>query len=692
MPSNDQARVKKLILRRQESSSNAAMPVRGSGRFVERYLADLNDEQREAVLHDDGPALVLAGAGTGKTRTLIYRLARLVDDGIPAGSILLLTFTRKAAAEMITRASALGDPRCAAVSGGTFHSFAWNVIQRHKGQLGYGADPVTILDTSDAEDVMHIVRSDANVKRRSTGRFPQKGVLYNIISASINRALPVADIVQRHYPQQLANLDVIVDVLEQYRSYKRRHNLLDYDDLLLVLLEALRTPTLASSLTSTYRHVMVDEYQDTNALQHAIVTSLAPHGNIMVVGDDAQSIYGFRGAEVRNIHAFPQSFADCRIIRLERNYRSTQPILDFCNDVVRPSTELFPKELVSDVVDGDLPMVVQCNDDAQQSAFVVQSILEFHDQGTPLAQMAVLFRSSFQSFDLELELSRHTIPFRKIGGLRFAEAAHVKDLLALLRISVNPRDTVAWNRILQLIEGVGSTTASAIITHISTTTDGWQGAPEVSRKAPRDAVQALVDVITEARRIEHAAERLRILAEWYRPVVQRRYEDATRRWRDVDAVVGMAASHGSASAFLADIALDPPNATVDDIQATPDDDDVLTLSTIHSAKGLEWKVVFVIGVNDGRLPSARSVESNSALEEERRLLYVACTRAKQYLLITYLATIQTWEQGAAIGDQSRFLLDVVDQHFDRFTLVEEKVPDSNTKPLPPASQSHVISS
>jgi len=684
--------VKKLVLRRQDPNESKPTPVRSGGRFAERYLADLNDQQRQAVLHNSGPALVLAGAGTGKTRTLIYRLARLVDDGVPAGAILLLTFTRKAAAEMISRASALGEPRCAAVAGGTFHSFAWNIIQRHKGQLGYGTESITILDTSDAEDVIQIVRTDANVKRHATGRFPQKGVLQRILSASINRAMPVADIVHRHHPQQIANVNIIIDVLERYRSYKRRHNLLDYDDLLLVLLEALRSPSLGPVLTSAYQHVMVDEYQDTNALQHAIVKALVPHGNIMVVGDDAQSIYAFRGADVQNIHAFPHTFSDCTIIRLERNYRSTQPILDFCNDVVRPSTELFPKELTSSIAEGDLPMLVQCVDEAQQSAFVAQLLLEHHEQGMPLAHMAVLFRSSFQSFDLEIELGRKGIPFRKIGGLRFAEAAHVKDLLALLRITVNTRDAVAWNRILLLIDGVGTAQAAALVSHITNTIDGWQGASDAVRKGPRDAVQALINAIVAARHIEAATDRLRALAEWYRPVLQRKYEDATRRWRDVDAVVGMAASHGNASAFLADIALDPPNATVDDIQASPDDDDVLTLSTIHSAKGLEWKTVVVLGVNDGRLPSARSVESSSALEEERRLLYVACTRAKQHLALTYLATIQTWEHGAAIGDCSRFILDVQEDHFDRYALVEEKVPDPNTKPLLAASAAHVIKS
>lgn len=685
--------MKKLVLRRQDASAtSAASSVQASRRFAERYLADLNDQQREAVLHDDGPALVLAGAGTGKTRTLIYRLARLVDSGVPPAAVLLLTFTRKAAAEMIHRASLLGDSRCAAVSGGTFHSFAWGIIQQHQGQFGYGSAPITILDANDAEDVLQVVRTEASAQRKATGRFPLKGVLLNILSASINRALPVEEIVHRHHPQQIVNLELILDVFDRYRAYKRKHNLLDYDDLLLVLLEGLRNTSTAPQITSRFRYVMVDEYQDTNALQHAIVTALVPHRNIMVVGDDAQSIYAFRGANVRNIHTFPDTFPECRIIRLERNYRSTQPILNFCNDVVRPSTELFPKELVSDVADGELPMVVQCTDEAQQSAFIVQTILEHHEQGTPLADMAVLVRSSFQSFDLEVELGRNNIPFRKIGGLRFAEAAHVKDLLALLRISVNPRDAVAWNRVLHLISGIGPASIATIVTHLTTSADGWQGASEHARKSSRDAVQALVDAVVASRRSTDAAERLRLLAEWYRPNLQSKYEDANRRWRDIEAVVGMASSHGSASAFLADIALDPPTATLDEIQASPDDDDVLTISTIHSAKGLEWKLVIIIGVNEGRLPSARSVESQSGLEEERRLLYVACTRAKRVLVLSYVATMQTWEFGAALGERSRFLLDVSDAHYEAYTLAEEQSDEENTKPLPPASPHRVINS
>src|SRR5438552_5703523 len=434
------------------------------------YEGELNPAQHAAATTLEGPVLVIAGAGSGKTRTLVYRVARLVESGVNPGQILLLTFTRRAAEEMLRRAGALGGASCERVAGGTFHSFANVVLRRTARHVGLEPN-FTILDRGDSEDVVNLLRSRAGLDRKDR-RFPRKRAILEILSMAVNRAKPLDDVVTESYLHLAEHLDALEPLGLEYARYKREKNLVDYDDLLVLLRDLLRDqPEVAAQLSRTYRFIMVDEYQDTNPLQAEIVRGLASaHPNVMAVGDDSQSIYSFRGATFRNIMDFPKAFPDTRIIKLEENYRSTQPILDLANAIIDQAAEKHTKVLRTRRADGPPPLLVQCNDEQAQSRFVCQRILELREEGVPLDEMVVLFRSSFHSFDLELELQRADVPFVKRGGFKFIETAHVKDVLAHLRIIANPRDAVSWHRVLLLLEHVGPRTADDIFTHLAEAT------------------------------------------------------------------------------------------------------------------------------------------------------------------------------------------------------------------------------
>lgn len=670
--------MKKLVLRK-------AVPATTGGRSYRLdYQGELNPQQYAAVMHTDGPALVLAGAGTGKTRTLTYRVARLIEDGVDPASILLLTFTRKAAAEMVRRASALLDGRCDKVAGGTFHAVAWQIIQRFR--TAGGTPAVSILDQSDAEDVLNLVRNRFDVARLKR-RFPQKAALYGMYSRSVNTTTPLATVIEDHYPTFAEQTDRIAEVLRAYNVYKADKGLLDYDDLLLRFLAATSDATTGPVLRRIFRHVMVDEYQDTNPLQHAIVLGLAGRsGNVMVVGDDAQSIYGFRGADVRNIHAVPDTFDPCRIYRLEQNYRSTQPILDVCNAVLRDAPAMFEKELTADRTGGDPPMLVGCMNERLQSQFIVQDLLERHEAGMDLASMAMLVRSGFLSFDLEIELTRANIPFRKVGGLKFAEAAHVKDLLALVRTVVNPRDSIAWYRLLLLLDGVGPRTAEQIVDLVAGEVDVVVADERLPARG-RQAVGDLLALVGKARQHQQVvATCLDVVVPWYRTVLELRYDDAARRWKDIETVVAIASRYPTAEAFLADVALEPPQRGLDEADADDGTTSFVTISTIHSAKGLEWDTVYLPWVNEGRIPSARSMGNPDQVEEERRLLYVACTRARNTLVLTYPMVMFQAEHADVVGRPSRFLQDIGEEHLPQYSLSEYDDNDGggNEAGLPPA--------
>ncbi len=635
------------------------------------YSDVLNESQLRAVMHNNGPALVLAGAGTGKTRTLTYRVARLVEDGLDPSRILLLTFTRKAAREMLNRAGMLLGSACNDVAGGTFHSFGYTLLRRFRSALyNEGTSPISVLDQSDVEDAMNVVRSQYNVSSHGK-RFPKASLLSTINSKAINTMTELDEVVQSDYPQFIDQTDTIRDVIRNYHAYKHRNALVDYDDLLLLTLAATRNSDICSLLRKQYQQIMVDEYQDTNALQHAIIMGLSGEsGNVMAVGDDAQSIYSFRGANIVNMHEFETSFSSCEVIRLEQNYRSTQQILDVCNTIVRDSATIRTKELRSNRTQGELPWMVACHNTRQQSQFIVQSILQLQEEGADLKDIAVLFRSSFLSFDLEIVLTQANIPFRKVGGMRFIEAAHIKDVLSYLRVTENPRDVLAWYRCLKLLDGVGPKTATSILEHFQECENPLHSPlPRISGKA-KAALEGLVNVLLSACSKQSAEERIRTITDWYRPTLERVYDDANKRWKEVEVLIGIASQYGTTQQFLADIILDPPSEAAVYEGSGRGDSDLLTLSTIHSAKGLEWSSVFVISVNDGYLPSVKSLDCSETAEEERRLLYVACTRARNFLTLSYTSIVQERENNVVLGQPSRFLENVTNELCTQYVLVE----------------------
>ncbi len=645
--------MKKIILSRA-----ALSPVSEEPRFLIRYEDELNPAQYEAAVHRDGPALVIAGAGTGKTRTLTYRVARLIETGIPAPSILLLTFTRKAAQEMLRRAAMLLDQRTEYVDGGTFHSFANKVLRKHAPEVGYDAG-FTILDQGDSEDVINMLRTKAGFATKNK-RFPRKDTLHRMFSMSVNTLTPLDQIVLREYPHFMEHVEEMEALARAYVSYKKAHAVMDYDDLLVGLVTLLEAhPSTRATLSRLWRYIMVDEYQDTNALQARIIQLLAgEHRNVMVVGDDSQSIYSFRGANFRNIMEFPALFPDCRVITLEQNFRSTQPILDLTNEVIRLAAEKYEKHLFTRRNEGELPARVIMRDENTQSRFVVHQVLELREEGVALSDMAVLFRAGFHSFDLEIELNKANIPFRKFGGLKLMETAHVKDVIAHLRVLSNPRDVVSWTRILLLLDGVGPKSAERITDEIAMGLD-----PFLSTSMERlgslvrgNAVRELLSMLAPLRKDSlGVADRVGAVTLWIEPILKERYDDHPRRMKDVDMLVVMAERYSTLDAYLSDLALEPPTESVTDIEDGGGENEFLTLSTVHSAKGLEWHSVFLLHLLEGRFPMSSATESLSSMEEERRLFYVACTRAKRRLFLCTPETMFDRMWGTVLSKASRFV-------------------------------------
>ncbi|GBD26773.1 ATP-dependent DNA helicase PcrA [bacterium HR30] len=644
------AQVKEFVLRTTRPVSPGAYRI--------DYERALNPAQLEAVTTLEGPLLVVAGAGTGKTRTLVYRVARLVEHGVSPQQILLLTFTRRAAEEMLQRAATLLDGRCREVEGGTFHSFANLVLRQFGSALGLPPH-FTILDQGDMEDVIQRVRTELRFDQ-SRVRFPSKQVLAEVISMSVNKEQPIPTVLQELYPHFFEHVEAMENLAAAYQRYKRQRHLVDYDDLLVLLRDLLQEHSaVRQSLAYRYRYVMVDEYQDTNRLQADIVWWLGQeHRNVMVVGDDAQSIYSFRGADYRNILEFPQRFPEARVVTIEQNYRSTQPILNLANAVLARAQEGYGKQLFSEQRQGEAPFLVALPDERVQSQFVCQQILDLREQGYRLQDIAVLMRSGFHSFDLELELTQHRIPFIKRGGYRLVEAAHVKDVLAHLRLVENPFDAVSWHRVLLLIDGIGPRTAATVEEWIRQQPQPALALQSFPRPEIRQRLAALATLLDRLFRLSGPEAQVDEVVRYYEPLLERHYpEDHPRRRRDLEHVVGLAAQHRSLSAFLTRMALDPPTDSVDGVMAFDRDDERLVLSTIHSAKGLEWRVVFLIWATDGRLPSG-FCSTPQELEEERRLLYVAVTRAKERLYITYPIQVFNRSSGMTFGKLSRFLEDI----------------------------------
>ncbi|MDT8448231.1 MAG: ATP-dependent helicase [bacterium] len=598
----------------------------------------LNSEQLAAVEHREGPLLVIAGAGSGKTRVIEYRVLNLIMNLVDPRSILLLTFTRRAAKEMLQRA-AKRDPRAAEVEGGTFHAFGVKLLREFAASIGVNEN-FTVLDQSDAEEALHRCATDLKLYEGEK-RFPQKSTLQKIVSMATNKRKPVAEITQAEYPNFAECAQDIEKLRDLYAQYKLEKSYFDYDDLLLYTRLLLNEEPIRVHLGEQYRYIMVDEFQDTNVLQGEIVKLLgSTHGNVMVVGDDAQSIYGFRGAYHQNILDFPQLFKGAKVIKLESNYRSSQQILDLGNSVLNGMEHKFSKHLRSaEGRQGQQPSLSFFKDPSEEAVWVVDRIQEFYHEGESLFEMAVLFRSSYLSFHLQTELAKRRIPFDVFGGKKFSDTAHVKDLLAYLKIVANPKDELAWNRVLMLMPGVGPKTARKLMV------DMLGRATLVEMKAVFDVLpektkykvggQRLVKALAEAAQRGQNIEEMYIqLLEAYLPLLEDQYDNWPQRKKDLEMLAQIAGRYESLEQLLTDFALEPPDREVSEVSGIYKEEGRVTLSTIHSSKGLEWGNVFMIGMIEGIFPSAYALKNEEGLEEERRLFYVAVTRAKDRLFLS----------------------------------------------------------
>jgi DNA helicase-2/ATP-dependent DNA helicase PcrA len=601
-------------------------------------LEGLNEPQRKAVTHGDSPLLVVAGAGSGKTRTLAGRVAWLVSQGVKPERILLLTFTRRASQEMLKRAAAAttgGAAVAAKVWGGTFHAIANRLLRIYHKPAGLAAD-FTIIDQGDAEDLLDLIRHEKGFSAKGS-RFPRKGTCLAIYSRKMNTAGSLELVLKKHYPWCERWKDDLTALFREYVGRKQRQAVLDYDDLLMYWYYLLDNKEMATVVGDRFDHILVDEYQDTNRIQAGILERMRlTKKNIMVVGDDAQSIYSFRSATVRNMLDFPAQFPDAAIIALEQNYRSMPPILAASNLVIAQSRERYSKELYSTRTGGEPPQLLTCKDEEHEAELVIARVLAHYEQGVALREQAVLFRAAHHSNELELELARRGIPFHKYGGLRFLEAAHVKDLICILRIVENPHDETAWFRILKLLKGVGPATASAAYAHVrehgfiaSTVTSapvGGAAGHEVVRLG-----QLFGDL--ESMSAENPSVQIDRVNRFYIPLLRDNYDNADARVNDVEQMALLAAKYPTRARFLEELVLDPPSSTSDLAGPGNKDEDYLVLSTIHSAKGCEWDTVCLIHAADGCLPSDLATGNDEEIEEERRLVYVAMTRAKNFLYI-----------------------------------------------------------
>jgi len=668
--------------------------------------AELNEEQAAAAAFPDGPLLVIAGAGTGKTRTLVYRVAHLIERGVRPERILLLTFTRRSAQEMLARAERLVGAAGRSVQGGTFHGTAHRLLRRFGPAAGLPGD-FTIMDQGDAEDLMQLSRAalgyaDARrgggATRRSAGdtqkkRFPNKETLHYVYSRHVNTERAVDDILRDEYPQFAEYGGDFRRIYEDYTARKGSRNLVDYDDLLLFWAAMLDAPGQPGEcIAGLYDHVLVDEYQDTNVLQARILRGMCrTHRNITVVGDDAQSIYSFRGANFRNILDFPEQFPGATVVTLEQNYRSTQPILDVTNELISRAAERFTKKLWTRREGGEAPWLVAARDEEEQTRFVVDRILELHEEGVPLREIAVLFRAGYMSAALEIELANRTIPFEKWGGLKFLEAAHVKDVLAFLRVLENPRDEVSWYRVLMLLPGVGDATARAAIEVMAE--HAWDPdalaryAPPARAAAAHDALLALIAEL-RTRRLgeERVGAEIARVRQYYDAILRERYDRPEPRLSDLDQLQAIAGGYPDRAAFLSTLALEPPSATQDLAGESGGEDDLLVLSTAHSAKGKEWDAVFLIWAVDGWFPMSRALGDDEETDEERRLMYVALTRARHHLGVVYPLNAYSSRRGAdySFDQLSRFLDRGVRDRMQRVVLtrVEDATPEPDVAAQP----------
>ncbi len=687
--------MKKYILKRDEGS----LPER-----LTRYRSELNDEQHRVVTAPPKATLVVAGAGTGKTRAITYRVAYLIEQGVSPQRILLATFTNRASREMLRRVEALtGNQNVHRIWGGTFHRIANMMLRRHAASIGYDSN-FSILDSEDARDLIALCIDDAAIDTKAK-RFPKPEVVQDIISFANNTDLPIENVVAGKYPyfEMLTQQIMRVDSIYQLRKCER--NVMDYDDLLLNVKKLLiEKQVVADLFAEQFQHILVDEYQDTNRLQAEIIDLLAvKHRNVMVVGDDAQSIFAWRGAEFTNIYEFPKRYPEAQLFKLETNYRSTPEILALANVSISHNRQQFPKVLQAVKRSKDWkPALVPCSDVEQQSVFIASRILELRDEGTGLEDIAVMYRSHYHSIELQLELSRRNIPYRIQSGVRFFEQAHIKDVVSYLRIVVNPRDELAWKRILKLIPGVGNKTANRIYEDLASRSEppalaGGQNAEaetsivqrieatadtQTSRlrssRPWRDFVTLIEMLVSAENRGNPSKQITVILKNGYEQYLEENYENAEARMEDLRGLAQFANRYSSNEDFLAELALlsterfkEPQAIVGEEVIEGGEDDELLTLTSVHQAKGLEWKAAFIIWAAEGKFPSPRSLREIDSEEEERRLWYVALTRAKDELYITYPLLLTDYNRQTVLQKPSRFVTECPPALFEVWTLEEE---------------------
>jgi DNA helicase-2/ATP-dependent DNA helicase PcrA len=629
-------------------------------KFKVNYAFALNPSQLAAVFTTEKPVLVIAGAGSGKTRVIVYRVSYLIEKGVDAQSILLLTFTRKASREMLERVETLlQDKRVGNVAGGTFHSFAVFVLRKYSNMLNLPPN-FTVIDSSDSEDIIDLIRTELKFNTKDK-KFPRKSRIHDIISYSRNKNTTICSIVHEQYTGLMDFIPDIELIYNGYSKYKALSKILDFDDLMEVLRDGLRDNIrFRENLQTHYQYVMVDEFQDTNIVQKEIVDFISEkHRRIMVVGDDSQSIYAFRGANYENILRFPETYPDCVVVKIEENYRSNQKILDFTNSIIENAKIGYKKKLFTKNLRQTIPIIKRVYGQQEEAVFIVDRIMELTEQNIPLNEIAVLNRADWHNRYIQVEMSKRGIPYVVVGGFRFNERMHVKDIISYLRITFNPADAVAWHRVIKYIGGVGQITAGSVINDFRNSVDPFSFETFKQRKFYSELLM-LGKMLAKASNPEFSlTQKIEIIIDYYAPILKERADDYFIRMQDVAVLKDLSKKYKDLDKFLSDFALDPPSKRVAD-QTKPlidegEEDGKVNISTVHSAKGLEWYAVFIPHALEGMFPSNRATNIEE-IEEERRLFYVACSRAKEELYITIPRNIYSYD--AVFHLPSRFLVEI----------------------------------
>ncbi|MFH1541867.1 MAG: ATP-dependent helicase [bacterium] len=646
------------------------------------YKDELNAEQLPVVLSPGGPMLVIAGAGSGKTRTITYRVAYLVESGVPLDRILLVTFTNKASKEMLSRVELLLQRDVKGIWGGTFHSVGNRMLRQHSKLIGYEAN-FTILDRADSKQLVDSCVAEANIDVKAR-RFPKGDQLLGIFGLAANKQKSITDIIAYHYPQHETLTEEIEAIHKRYQEKKKKQNLMDFDDLLVLWLKLLKdNPDIAEKFAQKFLHIMVDEYQDTNLIQAQIIDLLAKrHRNLTVVGDDSQSIYSFRGAHFKNIMNFPKMYSEAKVYKLEVNHRSTPEILKIANDSIELAKEKFEKNLKAYRPIGQKPVLLPVTTVYEQAEFIAQRMLEMREEGLSLNDMAVLYRSHYQSMEIQMELTKRGIPFEVRSGIRFFEEAHIKDVLAYIKIFHNPYDEISWGRILKLIDRIGQKTAEKIFQFVTSNLKPIESilAHDLAHLIPRGAergfkmFQELLQKLNEQQ--DKPAEMIKTIAQSsYEGYLKNQYPNWNDRLEDLEQLGGYATQFKSLEELLSALALVSGIESETVVEGEAGDKEACVLTTVHQAKGLEWKAVFVVWLADGKFPSYLSFGKDEEMEEERRLFYVAVTRAKDQLYLSY-PMIYSGYDGEVLMKTSRYLEELDDNLFDKWELKPEFIDPS----------------